>query len=75
MDAALEYIKKIKKRYEKEWLSRKGVVSVGIGILSSGEIGIIVAYTDNLNLLEQQIPQQIDDVTIELRKSHDIVAL
>jgi hypothetical protein len=75
MDAAIERIKKIKKRYEKEWLSRKGVVSVGIGILSSGEIGIIVAYTDNLNLLEQQIPQQIDDVTIELRKSHDIVAL
>jgi hypothetical protein len=75
MDAAIEYIKKIKKRYEKEWLSRKGVVSVGIGVLSSGGIGIIVAYTDNLNRLEQQIPQQINHVRIELRKSQDIVAL
>ena len=75
MDSEINRIKNIKRRYEKEWLCQKGVVSVGIGILSSGEIGIIVAYTDNFIYLEQQIPQHINDVSIELRKTQDIKAL
>ncbi|MBN1798064.1 MAG: hypothetical protein JW822_05790 [Spirochaetales bacterium] len=75
MDTTIENIKKIKRRYEKKWLSQKGVVSVGIGILSSGGTGIIVAYTDNLSRLEQQIPRQINDVSIELRKTDEIKAL
>jgi hypothetical protein len=75
MDAAIESIKRIKKLYEKQWLSQKGVVSVGIGMLSSGGVGIIVAYTDNFSYLEQQIPQHINDVSIELRKTDEIKAL
>ncbi len=75
MDSTIESIKKIKRRYEKEWLSQRGVVSVGIGILSSGAVGIIIGYTENFGYLKQQIPRQINDIIIELRKTKDIKAL
>ena len=75
MDASVHRIKQIKERYEKKWLSQRGVVSVGIGGLSTGGIGIIVGYTENFAHLDKHIPRQIDNVRIELRKTEEIKAL
>lgn len=75
MKPDLDEIKRIKKEHEKRWLSKKGVVSVGIGKLQAGEIGIIIGYNENLQQLNKIIPEHIYHVKIELRRVDEINAV
>ncbi len=67
MTVDLEALKQIKRKYEKKWLAHPAAVSVGIGNLSSGRMGIIISVlkidTDVINFF----PDIIEGVPIELR--------
>lgn len=70
----MKAIRKIRKKYEKNWLSLSGVVGVGVGNTSTGNVGIIVSVSDNADTIRQKIPAEIGRVSIEVQISGEIIA-
>ena len=75
MTDQLEKIRAIKKKYEKTWLSIKGIVAVGIGQTSEGGVGIIISVKENVRKYKNQIAQNIEGTPIEIRETGEIKAL
>ena len=63
----IDEIKKIKDKYSKEWLSKKGVIAVGIGKTQDGQTGIVISVNGDHKKFRRDIPQEIDGVTIQLK--------
>ncbi|MBA7548282.1 hypothetical protein ES705_40733 [subsurface metagenome] len=74
MPDQIEKIKDIKKKYEKTWLAIEGVVAVGIGKTSDGNLGIIVSVKENGRKYKQQIVHNIEGVLIEIQETGEIKA-
>ena len=74
MNNQLENIRKIKKKYEMEWLQIEGVVAVGIGQLKEHGPGIIISTREDPAGIRQQIPQLVENVHIHLQKTGPIDA-
>ncbi len=75
MTIDLEKIKQIKRQYEKDWLAHPAVISIGIGKLSSGRMGIIVAVLKIDTDVITFFPDYIEGVPVELRVTEAIKAL
>jgi len=75
MSDQIEKIKIIKKKFEKTWLALEGVVAVGIGKTSDGNLGIIVSVKEHDKKYKQQIPSNIEGVLIEIQETGEITAL
>lgn len=60
--------KKIKRKYEKDWMAVEGVIGVGVGIIDS-QAGIIISVDRDPRKIRKYIPQTIDTVTIDIRRS------
>lgn len=75
MPNSIKMIKKIKQKHEREWLQIEGVVAVGIGNLSNGNLGIIVSVKNNAREIRRQIPETIEGVSVEIRETGEIEAL
>lgn len=71
----LERIRVIKKQNESDWLRIEEVISVGIGMTSTRDTGIIISVKNNLSKIRKKIPLKIDDVQIEIQKSEQFEAL
>jgi hypothetical protein len=72
--AELEFIRKIKKKYERSWLSIEGVVAVGIGHTTGEVPGIIVSVKENPGRFRQSIPAEVEGVPVEIRETGEIRA-
>ncbi len=60
--------KEIKRQYEKDWMAVEGVIGVGVGIIDN-QPGIIISAESNLREIRKYIPQSIDAVSINIRRS------
>jgi hypothetical protein len=74
MSDYLEKVKKVKRSNEKSWLGIEGVMAVGIGKISDGTIGIIISVKENKLKYCAQIPEKVDDISIELKESGELKA-
>ncbi len=74
MTVSMDAIREVKKSNEQSWLALDGVTAVGIGLLSSGQAGIIINVTDDPTAFVKQIPGEVNGVEIEIRKSGEIRA-
>jgi hypothetical protein len=68
-------IKEIKSRHEKDWLAIEGVVAVGIGTTSDGSIGLIISVKEDSYKIRELIPEQIEEVLVEIQETGEIRAL
>ena len=66
---SVENIKRLKKKYEKEWLRIPQVQAIGIGVTREGKQGIIISVVQVDKTLKQQLPVEVEGVPVELRKS------
>ena len=71
----IEKVKKIKKQYEKEWLSIAGVVAIGVGEVSKNQIGLIVSVIEDENKYKQLIPAEVEGIPVLIKVSGKITAL
>lgn len=71
----LTHIKSLKKRYEKKWLAIPAVKAIGIGMLKSGETGLIVSVDKYNDDLRREIPYLLEGVGIEIQESGPFKAL
>ena len=69
-----EKIKQIKRQREKEWMAHPATVSVGIGKLSSGRMGIIISVLKIDTDVIAFFPDYIEGVPLELRVTKKIRA-
>lgn len=67
-------VRKIKGTYENKWLSLEGVIAVGIGNTSGGDIGIIISVKKINRRLQEEIPGEIGGVIIQLQETDEISA-
>jgi len=74
MSTDQQKIREVKAKYEREWLSIKGVEGVGIGILSDKSIGIIVSLRKSNKDIRKKIPSEKEGVKIEFRESGEFKA-
>ena len=75
MSESLEKIREVKKKYEKTWLSIRGIVAVGIGKTSGDVLGIIVSVKKNAGKYQKRIGQTIEGIPIEIQTTGEIKAL
>ena len=68
-------IREVKRKYETEWLSIKGVVGIGIGTLSDDSIGIIVSVIKLEKNIQEKIPAEIEDIKVEVQETGEFKAL
>ena len=69
-----EKIKRVKQQYEKIWLAHPAVVSIGVGNLSSGRMGIIIGVLKIDTDVIHSIPDYMDGVPIELNVTDTVKA-
>jgi hypothetical protein len=50
------------------------VVAVGIGLVSGGNVGIVISVSRNLEKVREKIPASIEGFPIELKETGEIVA-
>ncbi len=62
----MEKIRAVKKKYESAWLNMPGVVSVGIGKMADGQIGIRIGVSDKAAVMKKKLPAKVDDVPLEV---------
>lgn len=62
----LEKAKRIKSRYEKQWLKNNYVISIGIGQTENNEICIVIGVRQITRELLDIIPSEIEDILIRL---------
>ncbi len=67
-------IREVKRQHEGAWIILPGVLAIGIGITASGETGIIVSTSGDVNALRKQIPERVEEIPVELRYSGPILA-
>jgi hypothetical protein len=70
----MERIKSIKRRHEKRLLALDGVVAVGIGVLSTGDVGLIVSVKQSCDAARKKIPRRLEGILVEVRMSGEIKA-
>ena len=75
MHEVLEKVKKIKRKYEDEWMSYPGVTSVGIGYVQQNTLGIIIGVKGKIDTIRNEIPEQIDNIPITVKTIPEIRAL
>ena len=68
MSKSLEDIRRLKKKYEKEWLRIPRVQAVGVGVTAEGKQGIVISVVRVDESLKQQLPEEIEGVPVELRQ-------
>ena len=68
MSESLENIKRVKKKYEKQWLRIPRVQAVGIGVTAEGKQGIIISVVRVDESVKQRLPEEIEGVAVELRQ-------
>lgn len=68
-------IREVKRKYEQEWLSIKGVVGVGIGILTDKNLGIMISVTKLDEQISKKIPAEVEGVKLEIRETGEFKAL
>jgi len=74
MVESLDKIKEIKRKFEKKWLAHPAVVGVGIGILSTGRMGLIISVLKSDKTITDFFPGTIEGISIELQESGKIEA-
>ena len=75
MQDKIDKAKKVKAKYEQEWIQNPEVVSIGIGMLDEQTPGIIIGVKSDPDLLKNAIPLSIEDVPILLQITGEIKAL
>lgn len=68
-------IREIKRKHESRWLSIKGVVGVGIGILTDKNLGIIISVTKMDEQISKRIPPEVEGIKLEIRETGEFKAL
>ena len=74
MSVSMDAIRQVKQNHESEWMNLPGVTAVGIGLLGNGNPGIIINVNGEPSTFSEKIPEQIEGVAIEIRKSGEIRA-
>ncbi|MFQ5585143.1 MAG: hypothetical protein ACE5GL_11975 [Calditrichia bacterium] len=67
-------IRRIKRKYERDWLSIKGVMGVGVGTVHDGRIGIIISVVSMKPEITEHFPREIEGVPVEIKKTGDFKA-
>ena len=70
----LDKIKEIKRKFEEEWLAHPAVVGVGIGILSTGGMGLIISVLKSDKAITNFFPEAVEGISIEVQESGKIEA-
>lgn len=68
-------VKKIKQKYESQWLALDKVVSVGVGLSDENRPAIIVSVTGIDQKIKEQIPDKIGDVDVIIKLTDGYRAL
>ncbi len=55
-------------KYANELLAKPGVVGVGIGLLSGGDVGLVVMVDRLTPEVQAAIPTELDSVPVEARE-------
>lgn len=75
MKETLEKAKRVKLENESEWIAIPEVVSVGVGYVQENEIGIIIGVKNGKIAVAEQIPNEIDGISIEVKTVNQLRAL
>lgn len=74
MTESLDKIKEVKRKFEKEWLTHPAVVGVGIGILSTGRMGLIISVLKADKTVAGFFPKATEGISIEVQETGKIEA-
>ena len=75
MNVSIETLRRIKNKYEKEWLNIPGVQAIGIGMNKQGEQSIVVTVSKLDEKLKKRFPAEVEGVPVELREGGPFSAL
>jgi hypothetical protein len=75
MDHNLQRAREIRKRYEDIWMDLEFVTSIGIGLTSSGNTGIIISMEKDDPAIKNIFPAEIEGIPVEVRISGEINTL
>ncbi len=67
-------IEEVKRKYEKKWLDKPGVVSVGIGLNKQGIKVIKIGMEKMIDKWPKNIPKKVKGFTVEIYYSGKIKA-
>lgn len=71
-DKELKKVRKVRQRFEQEWLKVEGISSIGIG--KEGNIYcIIICYSGNETFIRTIIPSQIEGIPIQFMYSGEFI--
>jgi hypothetical protein len=68
MSEQITKAKAVKQRYEKKWLSMRGVTAVGLGQVN-GKTGIIISVEQNVDKVRAQIPSYVEGIPVKVQFS------
>jgi hypothetical protein len=68
MERQIEKAKEVKAKYLDEWLVNAQIVSIGIGFVEEGVIGIAIGAKGQIESLREKIPDMIEGVPIHINK-------
>jgi hypothetical protein len=74
MESAIKRAEKVKNRYAEQWLGINGVTAIGIGKVED-KVSIIISVDRNRELIETQIPVQVEGIPVKIKQTGRIVAL
>lgn len=66
MNDQIKRATEVKQRHEEKWLGISGVTAVGIGKISN-RIGIIISVDHNKELIQTQIPLQVEGIPVRIK--------
>ena len=74
MEKRIEKAKKVKSMHQDEWLSHSQVVSVGVGFVEEGVIGIIIGVKGKVETIVNKMPDKIDSIPISIQIVNELRA-
>ncbi len=75
MPTVIEKAKKIKSKYQDEWLDYPSIVSIGVGFVEENVIGVIIGVKGSIETIAGKIPEKIDDIPIMIKSVKELRAL
>ncbi len=74
MPEKIEKVRRVKLKYQSEWLKHKDVVGIGIGTVAKNEIGIVISVRENAEVVRKQIPESVEGVPVKVQTTGEFSA-
>lgn len=70
----LDFIRRVKRHHEGEWMAHEAVTAVGIGLDDRGQPALIISVTHLDPAVRHAFPEEVETVPVILRVSGQIDA-